>query len=119
MQDEPGVRRPLTDPAVRDGVLLEVDPGALPYTDEGLPGSLLDVACAAGVPIDHACGGVCACSTCHVVIEEGFETLNPISEDEEDMLDEAENLEKSGQMSSRGTKKLRYETRKLTQRLSP
>jgi Ca-activated chloride channel family protein len=34
-------------------------------------------------------------------------------------LDEAENLEKSGQMSSRGTKKLRYETRKLTQRLNP
>jgi Ca-activated chloride channel family protein len=34
-------------------------------------------------------------------------------------LDEADNLEKSGQMSSRGTKKLRYETRKLTQRLSP
>jgi Ca-activated chloride channel family protein len=34
-------------------------------------------------------------------------------------LDEAENLEKSGQMSSHGTKKLRYETRKLTQRLNP
>jgi Ca-activated chloride channel family protein len=34
-------------------------------------------------------------------------------------LEEAENLEKSGQMSARGTKKLRYETRKLTQRLSP
>ena len=34
-------------------------------------------------------------------------------------MEEAENLEKSGQMSSHGTKKLRYETRKLTQRLSP
>ena len=47
--------------------------------------------------------------------------LLEMGEDElaQSALEEAENLEKSGQMSARGTKKLRYETRKLTQRLNP
>ena len=53
---------------------------------------LLDAALDNNIQIDHNCGGNCACSTCHVIIDEGFDSLNEITEDEEDMLDEAENL---------------------------
>jgi 2Fe-2S ferredoxin len=66
---------------------VEVDPECLPYGHDGLPGSVLDVAMGAGIPLDHACGGVAACSTCHVIVEGGAETCNEISEAEEDMLD--------------------------------
>lgn len=68
---------------------VEVDPAALPYGHDGLPGSVLDVALGAGIDIDHACGGVAACSTCHVRVEAGGESCNEASEDEEDMLDTA------------------------------
>ncbi|MDP6538608.1 MAG: 2Fe-2S iron-sulfur cluster-binding protein [Planctomycetota bacterium] len=71
------------------GEVVEVDPARLPYSREGLPGSLLEIAIAHDVDIDHACGGVCACSTCHVIVEAGGESCNPTSEDEEDMLDNA------------------------------
>ena len=54
--------------------------------------TLLDAALDNNIRIDHNCGGNCACSTCHVIIEEGFDSLGEISEDEEDMLDEAESL---------------------------
>lgn len=54
--------------------------------------SILDVAEKFGVDFPHNCGGVCACSTCHVIIKSGLEHLNPKSEDEEDRLDMAENL---------------------------
>lgn len=68
---------------------IEVDPAKLPYGDHGLPGSFLDIAMANGVELDHACGGVCACSTCHVKVRQGLETCNEATEDEEDQLDEA------------------------------
>lgn len=51
--------------------------------------SVLDAAVKGALPLEHACGGVCACSTCHVVVKEGYEDLNPASEKEEDMLDNA------------------------------
>jgi 2Fe-2S ferredoxin len=54
--------------------------------------AVLDAALNNNIQIDHNCGGNCACSTCHIIVEKGFETLNPISEDETDMLDEAEGL---------------------------
>lgn len=54
--------------------------------------AVLDAALNNNIQIDHNCGGNCACSTCHIIIEKGFETLNPVSEDETDMLDEAEGL---------------------------
>ena len=57
---------------------------------EGTP--VLDAALDNNIKIDHNCGGNCACSTCHIVVEEGFDSLNEMSEDEEDMLDEAEGL---------------------------
>ena len=48
-----------------------VDPDKIPYGPTGQPGSLLDIAMGAGLDVEHACGGVCACSTCHVVVKEG------------------------------------------------
>jgi len=59
---------------------------------EGLPGSVLDFAYRAGIDIDHACGGFAACSTCHIIVKEGLETCNEISDDEDEMLDEAPGL---------------------------
>jgi 2Fe-2S ferredoxin len=69
-----------------------VDPTKIPYNRTGLPGSILDIAYAAGVDIDHACGGVCACSTCHVIVKEGLKSCNESTDDEQDMLDEARGL---------------------------
>ena len=67
---------------------IQVDPSALPERGDGRPGSILRLAHAAGVEIDHACGGVCACSTCHVVLNaKGYDSSNEASEDEEDMID--------------------------------
>ncbi len=71
---------------------MEVDPEKLPYGRTGEPGSILDLAGAAGVPLDHACGGVCACSTCHVIVREGLETCNEANDDELDQLEEARGL---------------------------
>lgn len=51
--------------------------------------NLLETALEAGVEIEHACAGVCACTTCHVVIQEGFDSLNESSEAEDDLLDKA------------------------------
>ncbi len=70
-------------------VEVPVDPAQIPFGDHGLEGSLLDIAEGAGVAINHSCGGVCACSTCHVYVERGLESCSPSTEDEEDMLDEA------------------------------
>ncbi|MEZ6005943.1 MAG: 2Fe-2S iron-sulfur cluster-binding protein [Planctomycetota bacterium] len=71
------------------GRTIEVDPAKLPLSDEGFPGSILDIASGHGIELDHACGGVCACSTCHIVIEKGAASCQEASEDEEDMLDSA------------------------------
>ena len=71
---------------------IEVDPQALPYARDGLPGSILDIALGHGIDLDHACGGVVACSTCHVVFHEGAETCQESTEAEEDMLDLAPGL---------------------------
>jgi 2Fe-2S ferredoxin len=75
-----------------EGKTIEVDPQRIPYGHDGLPGSLLDIALGAGLPLDHACGGVCACSTCHVIVHEGMETCNEASDAELDQLDEAAGL---------------------------
>ena len=76
-----------------EDVKVEVDPAKLPYGRDGLPGSLLDIALAHGVDLDHACGGVCACSTCHVIVRKGLESCSEATEDEEDQLDQAPGLE--------------------------
>src|SRR3954465_2635716 len=74
------------------GVVIHVDPENLPTSGTGLPGSILDIALASGIDIDHACGGVCACSTCHIVIQSGVESCNETSEDEDDQLERAPGL---------------------------
>lgn len=49
--------------------------------------SLLDLALEYGVSIQHACGGCCACTTCHARIESGFENLSQVDEDEAERLE--------------------------------
>src|SRR4051812_21575601 len=67
--------------------LLTVDPAKVPYGRTGEPGSILDLAEGAGLEIDHACGGVCACATCHVYVTKGLDSCPAATDDEEDMLD--------------------------------
>lgn len=69
--------------------VVAIDPAKIPYGRTGEPGSLMDLAVAAGVEIDHACGGVCACATCHVYVTQGLESCPAATENEEDMLDTA------------------------------
>lgn len=66
---------------------VEVDPGHYPYADHGDPGSLLDIALANDIHIEHACGGVGACATCHVIVQNGEGNL---SEPDDDELDHVE-----------------------------
>lgn len=79
--------------------VVEVDPARIPYGATGLPGSLLDIALNNGVAIDHACGGVCACSTCHVYVKKGGESCSEAAESENDMLDNAPDLKPSSRLS--------------------
>ncbi len=58
-------------------------------TEVGVGESILQAARRAHAPEGDACGGVCACSTCHVYIEQGGELLSPAQENEEDILDKA------------------------------
>ena len=79
---------------VRDGesATFDVDLHAMPYQHHGLPGSLLDVALNVGVPLEHVCGGNCACTTCHVIVRSGMENLSEMEDDEADRLDTAWDL---------------------------
>jgi len=74
---------------INKGKTVDVDPGKIPYGPTGQPGSILDIALGAGVDLEHACGGVCACSTCHVIVKEGLASCNEPTDDELDQLDEA------------------------------
>jgi len=71
---------------------LTVDPREIPYERSGLPGSILDICEGHDIPLEHTCGGVCACSTCHVIVRQGLSTCNEATEDEEDQLEEAPGL---------------------------
>ncbi len=71
---------------------IEVDDEHYPLADHGKPGSLLDIALAHDIALEHNCGGSCACTTCHVIIKEGADHLSEMQEDEEDRLDMAEGL---------------------------
>ena len=61
--------------------------------------ALLDAALDNNIQIDHNCGGNCACSTCHVILETGFASHGEKSEDEEDMLEEAEGVTESSRLA--------------------
>src|SRR3978361_794909 len=52
-----------------------------------------------GVEIEHACDMSCACTTCHVVVREGFNSLNEMDENEEDLLDRAWGLDPNARLS--------------------
>lgn len=69
--------------------VVQVNPNNIPYGPTGLPGSILDIAMGAGIDLEHVCGGVCACSTCHVVVKQGLDTCNEGTDDEFDQLEEA------------------------------
>ncbi len=71
---------------------IHVDPAKLPFGESGLVGSILDIALGNGIDVEHACGGVCACSTCHIIVKEGLDTCNEPTDDENDQLDEAPGL---------------------------
>ena len=70
----------------------DVDLDAMPYQHHGRKGSLLDIALNVGVPLEHVCGGNCACTTCHVIVRSGMHNLNEMDEDEADRLDTAWDL---------------------------
>ncbi len=73
-------------------VTVTVDDEKYPLADHGRPGSLLDIALAHDVPLEHNCGGSCACTTCHVIVRAGGGSLSAVEPDEEDRLDMAEGL---------------------------
>ena len=72
-----------------EGRTVEFEFGAMPWDHHGKPMSFLDVAENFGVFLDHACGGSCACTTCHVWINAGAEGLSEAEDDELDRLDMA------------------------------
>jgi ferredoxin, 2Fe-2S len=78
---------------------IHVDPEAIPFGRTGREGSLLDIALGSGLAIDHACGGICACATCHVHVKEGLESCPEATEDELDELDSARELTLESRLS--------------------
>ena len=76
-----------------DGKTVQFEDGKLPYKDHGKEQSILDVALNNDIPLDHACGGNCACTTCHVWVKEGAENLSELDDDEADRLDMAADLQ--------------------------
>lgn len=72
-----------------EGLVVDVAPGT----------SVLEVAHEHHIDIESACGGVCACTTCHCIIREGFDALDEPDELEEDMLDKAWGLEPQSRLS--------------------
>ncbi|HYF41459.1 MAG TPA: ISC system 2Fe-2S type ferredoxin [Ramlibacter sp.] len=52
-----------------------------------------------GIKIEHACDMSCACTTCHVIVRKGFDSLNDMDESEEDLLDRAWGLEPNSRLS--------------------
>jgi 2Fe-2S ferredoxin len=76
-----------------EGKTVTFEHGKLPYQDHGKEESLLDIALNYGINLDHACGGNCACTTCHVWVKEGAGNLSPMEDDEADRLDMAADLQ--------------------------
>lgn len=66
-----------------------ITPVIVDHAEEGY--SILEIAEDNGVHLNHNCGGVCACSTCHVYVEKGEGALEEISDKEEDFIDRAIN----------------------------
>jgi ferredoxin, 2Fe-2S len=77
---------------VNYGKTVEFESGKLPYGEHGKPESLLDIALHFGLHLEHACGGNCACTTCHVWVNEGFENMSEADDEELDRLEMAADL---------------------------
>ena len=79
---------------IKDGkeTTVEFEKGKLEYQHHGLPESFLDVAMNFGIPLEHACGGSCACTTCHVIVRKGMDNLSEMEDKEADRLDTAWDL---------------------------
>jgi len=71
--------------------------GAVIEAETGV--TICDAALANGIEIEHACEKSCACTTCHVVVREGFDTLQESTEEEDDLLDKAWGLEPDSRLS--------------------
>jgi 2Fe-2S ferredoxin len=72
-----------------DGTVIEAEAGV----------SVCDALLSHGIAIEHACEKSCACTTCHVIVREGFNSLNEAEEKEEDLLDKAWGLEPNSRLS--------------------
>jgi 2Fe-2S ferredoxin len=72
-----------------EGMVIEADAGT----------TICDAALQNGIEIEHACEKSCACTTCHVYIREGMDSLNENSDDEDDMLDKAWGLDPDSRLS--------------------
>jgi len=72
-----------------DGAVVEAEKGE----------SILNIALKNDISIEHACEKVCACTTCHIIVREGFESLAESDELEDDMLDKAWGLEPESRLS--------------------
>lgn len=71
--------------------------GAVFEAEAGM--SVCDAAIKQGIHIEHACEKSCACTTCHVYVREGLESLNEATEEEDDMLDKAWGLDPDSRLS--------------------
>jgi 2Fe-2S ferredoxin len=71
---------------------VEFESGKMPYDHHGKPESILDVAMNFGIDLEHACGGSCACTTCHVIVQQGMDNLTEAEDDELDRLEMAPGL---------------------------
>ena len=65
--------------------------------------TICDAALANGIEIEHACEKSCACTTCHVIVREGFDSLPESTEEEDDLLDKAWGLEPDSRLSCQAT----------------
>jgi 2Fe-2S ferredoxin len=74
------------------GVTIDYDPETTPYSEHGKRGSILDICLHHGLHLEHACGGNCACTTCHVIVKSGDAHLSEMDDDEADRLDMAAGL---------------------------
>ena len=85
---------------IKDGkeTTVEFEHGKLPYDGHGLPESFLNLAIEHGIPLEHACGGSCACTTCHLIIREGEQNLSEMEDNEADRLDTAWELTTSSRL---------------------
>lgn len=84
----------LEDP---EGLTGKTDPTVTIKAHEGM--HILEAAMASGIMIEHACGGVCACSTCHIYLEQGAEHVTESTEAEEDRVEEAPGLQRNSRLS--------------------